>query len=102
MVNTIVKMRKSQQAAAKWLKGQGWNAWTIHHTRWSKDIFSLFDGIAYRGDEIALFQVKSNSWPDMTSYEEFSRKCKVVIIRVNDARKCKGRRPLVEGRWLNV
>jgi len=72
MINRMDKMRRTQLKARKYLESKGWLVWMISHTRWSKDIFSLFDGCALRQSTVALIQVKSGALPSMKPYKLFT------------------------------
>ena len=71
MVNTMDKMRRTQANLKKFLLKEYDMVYNIHHTRWSKDIFGLFDGFAVRPDEILFVQYKSNAVPNLNPYREF-------------------------------
>lgn len=101
MINTIAKMRKSNQAARKWLEERGYSVWLMPHLRYSKDMFSLFDGWGYNEKEIILIQIKSNCWPSKMPYFKFSGPATIALIRVNDAKKRRrGSTSNVEAMWL--
>jgi len=90
-----VKGLRIQRKAKQYLEDRGYLVYMIHHTRWSKDIFGLFDGFAIRETStkaihfehtpkrktiikkppnIIYFQVKSNAFPKKEPYDEFSKK----------------------------
>jgi len=89
-----------QRKAREFLEKEGYLVYIIHHTRWSKDIFGLFDGFAIKPSfirsvtvkdggkekivikdppEVLFFQVKANSFPKKEPYVEFSRKYSLKV-----------------------
>ena len=55
----------------------------IQHSRWSKDIFGLFDGFAIKEGTVLFFQVKSNNKPNPKPFKEWVDKYKVPIAIFN-------------------
>ncbi len=80
MINKIEKMRSAQRKVEKFLYENGYElVWFIHHTRWSKDIFGLFDGFAIKEGVVVFFQVKSNEKPNMKPFREFFETYKIPV-----------------------
>ena len=79
MVNNIRKMRRTQQKVRAHLEKKGCLVHIIHHSRFSKDLFGLFDGFYIKDGIVTLFQVKTNIKPNLKPFQEFSEKYKVPI-----------------------
>ncbi len=91
-MNTIDKMRRSQQKTREHLEKQGYKVWFIQHTRYQKDMWGLFDGIALKSN-IAypyLIQVKSNSFPTLKPFKEFKQKFPFVHLLLVNVKDRKG------------
>jgi len=77
-------MRKARKIA----ESLGYQVFQIHHTRWQKDVFGLWDQIWVKEGEVIWIQVKTNKKPskkDLEKYESWCKKYKqkgmIVIIR---------------------
>lgn len=87
MTNTISKGLRAQRKVKEYLlKDKDIKLiYFIHHSRWSKDIFGLFDGFYIKEGEVCFFQVKSNRKPLLEPYKEFYEKykipCKVFVVK---------------------
>lgn len=79
MINKIRKMRRTQQKVRKYLEKKGYLVHIIHHSRFSKDLFGLFDGFYIKDGSITFFQVKTNTKPNLKPYQDFLKKYKVPI-----------------------
>jgi len=89
-INNYAKMRRTHAKAKAYLKERGWKVWLIHHTRFQKDIWGLFDGIAVRepkyiscpvrDSRMAFLQIKSGSLPSTTKYRLFKKAYPFVDI----------------------
>lgn len=88
MVHKYSKMRRSQARVRKLFERLGGVIWFAPHTRFSKDIFNLFDFVLLLDGETYFGQVKSNSFPPQKVYEDFARRHKVraILINVRDRR----------------
>lgn len=74
-MNSIKKGLRAQRKVREYLYEHGAElVYIIHHTRFSKDIFGLFDGFYIKEGMICFFQVKSNRKPTMKPYREFTQK----------------------------
>lgn len=81
MIDNYAKMRRVQAKAKEYLEGKGWKVWMIHHTRFQKDIFSLFDGLAIdKKLGVALIQIRSGSLPSMKPYKLFKKAYPTITI----------------------
>ena len=80
-----------QRKAREYWEDKGYLVYMIHHTRWSKDMFGLFDffalkkntylGVEVETDELIIFgQVKANSFPPLKKYQEFKKNYPYVRI----------------------
>jgi hypothetical protein len=85
-LNCRRKMLRSQKKVKGFLENQGFMVYLIHHTRWSKDIFGVFDGFAIKDGKVYFFQVKSNSWGNFDEFKEFCEKNKLrgLFFNVED------------------
>ena len=85
MVNNIRKMRRTQKKVRAHLEKKGCLVHIIHHSRFSKDLFGLFDGFYIKDGIITFFQVKTNQKPNLKPYQEFSEKhnvcTKVFVVK---------------------
>ena len=62
MINNHSKGLRTQRKAREYLEEQGYTVHVIQHTRFSKDIFGLFDGLGIPQipfKQPVLFQVKT-------------------------------------------
>ena len=82
MVNNYDKMRRSQAKAKAFLyKELGVDlVWTIQHTRFSNDIFGLWDGLFIKHEKVRFYQVKSNSKPKLQPFKEFWDKYHIPFL----------------------
>jgi len=62
------------------MKEVGWEIYTIHHSRWSKDIFGLFDGFVIKDGILIFFQVKTNKKPRLDKYTRWVSKYGIPVI----------------------
>ncbi len=62
------------------MKEWGWSIHTIQHSRWSKDIFNLFDGFVVKEGKILFFQIKTNKKPRKESYVKWVSKYGIPVI----------------------
>jgi len=83
MIRKMNKMRRSQRKVQKQLENAGFLVYFKPHTRWDKDIWNLFDGIAIKDGITYYLQVSSNQFHKMKPYEEFNAKYKVPILLFN-------------------
>lgn len=85
MVNTIKKGLRSQRKVRVFLESKGYLVYMIHHSRWSKDIFGLFDGFAVKDGKVMFFQVKSNKMPSIEPFIDFYKRfqidCEIFIVK---------------------
>lgn len=79
MINNIRKMRRTQQKVRAYLEKKGCLVHIIHHSRFSKDLFGLFDGFYIKDGIVTFFQVKTNTKPNLKPYQDFSEKYRVPI-----------------------
>jgi len=78
----MAKMRRAQKKVREYYENKGWEVEFTPHSRWRKDFFGgLFDAIMIKPvslssnhSEVALVQVKSNSFPSAKPYIEFKRR----------------------------
>lgn len=67
MVNTRQKMYTSNSKVYKWFSENGFtDVFPFVHTRFSKDAYFQglsFDGLASKGTQLVLYQIKSNCKP---------------------------------------
>ena len=90
MVKTYKKMYRSNQKARKWLiENRFCNIHFLQHSRFIKDYHidgADFDGLASKGTNLVLFQVKSNcKIPKKTLklYKKLSRKYGIICLWIN-------------------
>jgi len=76
-MNKRSKGLRAQRLVRKYLEDRGYLVYIIPHTRFSKDIFGLFDGFFIKDGVVGFFQVKSNTKPSMKPYRDFYLKYKV-------------------------
>ena len=89
MVNKMEKGRRSMRKARKIAESLGYLVFQIHHTRWQKDVFGLWDQIwVNKEGEVIWVQVKTNRVPskkELTRYhlwcQEYKQKGLIVVIR---------------------
>ena len=75
-----LKGLRSQRKVRDYLLAKGWDkVYVIHHSRWSKDIWGLFDGFAIKKDVVMFFQVKTNKKPSMKPFREFYDKYNIPV-----------------------
>ncbi len=89
-MNRRSKGLRSQRKVKEFLLSNGYDlVYVISHTRWKKDIFSLWDGFCIKNGEVIFFQVKTNSKPNMKLYREWYKKYRVAyfIAVVYDRKK---------------
>lgn len=90
-MNTITKMRRANQKVRKYFESCGFLVHIIHHSRFSKDIFGLFDGFYIDPEgETVYFQIKSNKMPTLKPYKDFKEKYnvkRIQLINVRDRQK---------------
>lgn len=102
-MNTHKKMLRNQRLAREWLESRGFKVWFIHHTRYQKDIWGLFDGIAIHKDGVAMVQVKGHSLPPVRDFVVFSRAFpSVSVLLMAQRRKGFYIKELREGRIYTV
>jgi hypothetical protein len=85
-LNTIEKGNRRQRLARAYWEKKNYSVHMIHHTRWQKDIFGLFDGVAVPKSIMkkpVFFQVKSNRMPSQKPFKEWNQQhwgVKVVVM----------------------
>ena len=89
MINRIAKGRRSMLKVRKFAESKGYQVFQIHHTRWQKDVFGLWDQIWVKKGEVVWVQVKTNQKPPKKEMEKFKSWCKEyqqkgLIIVVKD------------------
>ena len=72
-MNTITKMRRTQRMVKRYLEQRGFKVWFIHHTRFQKDIWGLFDAFCISREGTAMVQAKSGRFPPMLDFITFSK-----------------------------
>lgn len=60
----------------KFAESKGYQVFQIHHTRWQKDVFGLWDQIWVKKGEVIWVQVKTNQKPPKKEMEKFKSWCK--------------------------
>jgi Holliday junction resolvase len=78
-MNKRRKGLRVQRVVKKYLEEKGCLVYIIHHTRFHKDIFNLFDGFYIKNGCVVFFQVKSNKKPKLEPFREFSLKYGVPV-----------------------
>lgn len=92
MVNKMAKMRRTHKKVRDYYENLGWEVEFTPHSRWKKDFFGgLFDAVMIKPvsptsnhSEVALVQVKSNSFPSAKPFVEFKRRypeIRVILVR---------------------
>ena len=79
------KGNRTVRRAVEFYGSQGYLVDRVEKTgRWivDKDLFSLFDLIGIRKNEVVLIQVKTNQPPTQSAYVEFAQKYSGTAIRV--------------------
>jgi hypothetical protein len=90
-MNKYAKMRRVHRKARDFLEKDGWLVYIVPHTRFSKDLFNLWDAVAIKHGIVAFVQIKSNSWGSVKPLREFAMKHNVLcmIIRYDDRKDIK-------------
>lgn len=83
MINKRQKGNRNQLKTKQLLEGCGWLVHMIQHSRWSKDLFGLFDGFAIKSGKVLFFQVKSNSKPNPKPFKEWAETYNIPVAVFN-------------------
>ena len=81
-INTRQKGLRIQRKAKTLGERNGYMVHTIHHSRFSKDIFGVADQIWVKYKEVIFVQVKSNQFRSVEKYKNFAETTgqKVLIL----------------------
>lgn len=76
MANSYQRMRRSNKKTKEFMKFFGYDIDTIVHTRHSKDLWYLWDGVGLsRLGEVLWIQVKTNGYPSKHDRERMQEFC---------------------------